>query len=213
MARVLVPVLEYGIVDERAQHLERLGPLTCLLEGLLGLLEPVCSDQPLRVRQVDLGSQLRMLLDELEGLIPLAVVHLQGEQPLDVAQLEEDVLGVPDRGGLLDAGCLLELAHETTHLERAPERDGRGRRRGRGFLGRLAQVCEARAQLGSLRLRVERLGHVGKLVVPALPAKDVNRLNDLARRDVGLVRDGGVVGLLRPPRLPLDELLRGLGAG
>jgi len=115
MACIVVPVLEDGVVRERAQHLERALAVARLLEGLLRLDEPILFDEPVAVRQVDLRSEVLVLLDQLERLLPLMIGRVQRQHAVDVAELEEDLLCV-GHGGRLVGGGLLEVGQARAQL-------------------------------------------------------------------------------------------------
>ena len=68
--------LHHCVVRERAQHRDRLPLLPRLLERLLRLLEAVALGEPLSVRQVDARGERRVLLDQLQSVVP----HLRLER-------------------------------------------------------------------------------------------------------------------------------------
>ena len=82
---VVVAALHDGVVRERAQHRDRLPLLPRLLERLLRLLEAVALGEPLSVRQVDARGERRVLLHQLQGIVPHLSLEREREEALGVA--------------------------------------------------------------------------------------------------------------------------------
>mmetsp|Transcript_102146 Transcript_102146/g.284437 ORF Transcript_102146/g.284437 Transcript_102146/m.284437 type:complete len:378 (-) Transcript_102146:1770-2903(-) len=117
-SRVFVAALDHSVVRELLDHQQReIGPLS-LLVRIERIVKTVVESQPLCPRQVDLRRVLRMLLAELESLVPAVRLHMQGNQLPHIAQLDD---------GLLRKSVVLVLP--------------------KGFDGHLQELCVCRRQL------------------------------------------------------------------